>query len=165
MARAAKASAASQGKPAVMTPNAKGGAAPKSAKANAPAPAPVLAKAARSTAPLPVPAAKAAKSKASVSPPPPTKAVTVTLKHLAANLSERRGLTKREAETIASELVADLVDQMKAGARVRIAGLGVLEIKDRPARMARNPATGASVQVAASRKVLFRVAKDLKESI
>ena len=54
---------------------------------------------------------------------------------------------------------------MKAGARVRIAGLGVLEVKDRPARMARNPATGASVQVAASRKVLFRVAKNLKESI
>ena len=75
------------------------------------------------------------------------------------------GLSRREAESFAVELIADLVAQITSGARVRIAGLGIFQVKDKPARMARNPATGASVQVAASRKVAFRVAKDLKEAI
>jgi len=38
-------------------------------------------------------------------------------------------------------------------------------VKDRPARMGRNPATGEAVQIAASRKVAFRAAKDLKSTI
>ena len=98
-------------------------------------------------------------------PPPPPKPVTVTLKHLAAGLSERRGLPKRDSEAFATDLIGALLEQVKAGAKVRIAGLGVIEIKDRPARTARNPATGAPVQVEASRKVVFRVAKDLKDAI
>ena len=65
----------------------------------------------------------------------------------------------------AAELVGDLVAQVKAGAKVRIAGLGMLEIRNRPARTARNPATGEPVEVAASRKLVFRAAKELKEAV
>ena len=90
---------------------------------------------------------------------------TITLKHLAAKLSESEGRPRREAESIVTGLFGQLIEQVKAGAKVRIAGLGTIELKDRPARMARNPATGAPVQVAASRKVVFRVAKDLKEAL
>jgi DNA-binding protein HU-beta len=54
---------------------------------------------------------------------------------------------------------------LKAGNRVRLSGLGILEVKDRPARMGRNPATGAAVQIAASKKIAFRVAKELKEAV
>lgn len=103
-----------------------------------------------------------AKTKAASPPPQP---VTVTLKHLAAGLSERRGLPKRDAEALAADLVDDLVAQIKTGAKVRIAGLGVLEIKNRPAWTARNPATGEPVEVAASRKLVFRAAKELKEAV
>jgi len=108
--------------------------------------------------------AKAAPTGAKAAAPPP-KPPTVTLKHLAAGLSERQGLAKRDAEAFAAELVGGLVAQVKAGAKVRIAGLGVLEVRDRPARTARNPATGEPVQVAASRKLVFRAAKELKEAI
>lgn len=108
--------------------------------------------------------AKAAPTGAKAAAPPP-KPPTVTLKHLAAGLSERQGLPKRDAEAFAAELVDGLVAQVKTGAKVRIAGLGVLEIKDRPARTARNPATGEPVQVAASRKLVFRAAKELKEAV
>ena len=108
--------------------------------------------------------AKAAPARAKAAPPPP-KPVTVTLKHLAAGLSERRGLPKRDAEALAAELVGDLVAQIKTGAKVRIAGLGVLEIRNRPARTARNLATGEPVQVAASRKLVFRAAKELKAAV
>ena len=96
---------------------------------------------------------------------PPAKLTTVTLKQLAAGLSESRGLPKRDAESFAAELIGDLVKHVKTGAKVRITGLGVIEIKDRPARTARNPGTGETVSVQASRKVVFRVAKDLKEAV
>jgi len=90
---------------------------------------------------------------------------TVTQKHLAAGLAERHDMQKREAEAIVTEVFARLVDHLKAGERVRIGGLGILEVKDRPARMGRNPATGEAVQIKASRKVAFRAAKELKTAI
>ncbi len=90
---------------------------------------------------------------------------TVTQKHLAAGLAERHDMQKREAETIVTEVFARLVDHLKAGERVRIGGLGIMEVKDRPARMGRNPATGEAVQIKASRKVAFRAAKELKTAI
>ncbi len=90
---------------------------------------------------------------------------TVTLKHLAAGLAERRDMQKREAEAIVTDVFARLVDHLKAGERVRIGGLGIIEVKNRPARMGRNPATGEAVQIKASRKVAFRASKDLKNTI
>jgi DNA-binding protein HU-beta len=46
-----------------------------------------------------------------------------------------------------------------------VSGLGIIEVKDRPARMGRNPATGEAIQIAASKKVAFRAAKELKEAL
>jgi DNA-binding protein HU-beta len=46
-----------------------------------------------------------------------------------------------------------------------MSGLGILEVKDRPARTGRNPGTGAMIEIAASKKVAFRAAKELKEAI
>ena len=54
---------------------------------------------------------------------------------------------------------------LQKGDRLRMSGLGIIEVKDRPARMGRNPATGAAVQIAASKKVAFRAAKELKAAV
>ena len=54
---------------------------------------------------------------------------------------------------------------LKKGNKVRITGLGILQVRNRPARMGRNPATGEAIKIKASKKVAFRVAKDLKEAI
>ena len=54
---------------------------------------------------------------------------------------------------------------LKKGDRIRIAGLGILQVRKRPARMGRNPATGEQIKIKASKKVAFRAAKDLKEAI
>jgi len=89
----------------------------------------------------------------------------VTLKHLAAGFAERHAMQKREAEAIVTDVFARLVDHLKGGERVRIGGLGILEAKERLARMGRNPATGEAVQIKASRKVAFRAAKELKTAI
>ena len=74
-------------------------------------------------------------------------------------------LPKKESETLVGDLFERLVVHLKAGDKLRLSGLGVLEIKHRAARMGRNPATGETIKIAASKKIAFRPAKDLKESI
>jgi DNA-binding protein HU-beta len=54
---------------------------------------------------------------------------------------------------------------VKKGAKVRINGLGILQVKKRAARLGRNPQNGASIKIKASKKLAFRVAKDLKDQI
>ncbi len=91
--------------------------------------------------------------------------VTVTLKHLAAGISEEHGLSKVQAEAVLAGVFEAVAARLKAGERVRIGGFGMIEVKDRPARMGRNPATGEPIQIAASRKLAFRAAKELKAAV
>lgn len=60
---------------------------------------------------------------------------------------------------------SQVVDHLKSGKHVKIGGLGVVEAKSRPARLGRNPATGAAVQIKVSKKIAFRAAKELKDGI
>jgi len=62
-------------------------------------------------------------------------------------------------------MVTMITKHLKRGDKIRIAGLGVLQVRKRPARMGRNPATGEPIKIKASKKVAFRAAKDLKEAI
>ena len=94
-------------------------------------------------------------------PPPPT----VTLKHLAAALAESHEMSKKQAETVLGDLVANIVKHLKKGERIRIGGLGILQVRRRAARMGRNPATGEPIQIKASKKVAFRASKELKEAV
>ena len=114
----------------------------------------------------PVPAA-AKRSEASsahkAAPKPP--AETVTLKTVFERLAEGHQMPKQQAHALATEMVELMTSLLKKGDRVRINGLGILEVKDRPARMGRNPATGESIQIVASKKVAFRVAKELKAAV
>jgi DNA-binding protein HU-beta len=106
------------------------------------------------------PAAKTARAAA-----PKKAAETVTLKAVFERIAEGHGMPKKQAHAIAAELVDMVTGILKNGDRVRMSGLGILEVKDRPARMGRNPATGAAVQIAASKKVAFRAAKELKAAV
>ena len=90
---------------------------------------------------------------------------TVTLKHLAASLAEDNEISKKQAEAILGGLVGDIVKHLKKGERIRIVGLGILQVRKRAARMGRNPATGEAIHIKASKKVAFRAAKELKEAV
>ena len=125
----------------------------------------VKSKAAPAAKSPPKAAAKPAAAKASPAPAKPAAPATVTLKQLSAGLAERSGMGKKEADSLLADLFGDVVDHLKAGERVRIGGLGIIEVKNRPARMGRNPATGAAIQIKASKKIAFRAAKELKEAI
>ncbi len=100
-------------------------------------------------------------------PPPakPTPVATLTLKQLAAEVAGQQQIEKRDAEEILSGLVGILVQHLKSGDRLRLNGLGILEVKDRPERAGRNPATGEAITIKASKKIAFRPAKELKEAI
>ena len=62
------------------------------------------------------------------------------------------------------DMVTTVTKHLKRGARIRIGGLGILQVRKRPARMGHNPATGEAIKIKASKKVAFRAAKDLKRS-
>jgi len=90
---------------------------------------------------------------------------TVTLKHLAADLSESHEMSKKQTEAVLGDLVGLVAKHLKKGDRIRIGGLGILVVRKRAARMGRNPATGEPIQIKASKKVAFRAAKELKEAV
>ncbi|KQZ00956.1 MAG: HU family DNA-binding protein [Proteobacteria bacterium] len=90
---------------------------------------------------------------------------TVTLKHLAAALAESHEMSKKQAETVLGDFVGSIVKHLKKGERIRIGGLGILQVRKRAARIGRNPATGEQIQIKASKKVAFRAAKELKEAV
>ena len=75
------------------------------------------------------------------------------------------GGTKVQAEEIVDGLFGSIVDTLKKGGEVSIAGFGIFSVKDRAARMARNPKTGEQVKVAATKVPKFRAAKALKDAV
>jgi DNA-binding protein HU-beta len=90
---------------------------------------------------------------------------TITLKHLAAAIAEQQELSKKQAEAILTDLVTMITTHLKKGERIRIVGLGILQVRKRAARMGRNPATGEQIEIKASKKVAFRASKELKEAV
>ena len=64
-----------------------------------------------------------------------------------------------------TDMVSLVVKHLKKGDRIRIGGLGILQVRKRAARMGRNQATGEAIKIKASKKVAFRAAKELKEAV
>jgi DNA-binding protein HU-beta len=95
----------------------------------------------------------------------PAKVVTVTMRDLGTALAEAHELPKKQGLELLTQTVEMITKHLKKGSRVRLAGLGILQVRKRPARMGRNPATGEAIKIKASKKVAFRAAKELKESI
>ena len=91
--------------------------------------------------------------------------VTVSLKQMAAQLAERHDLSKKQTEAVLADLVTLTARHLKKGERLRLTGLGILQVRHRAARMGRNPATGEAIKIKASKKIAFRPAKELKEAI
>ena len=75
------------------------------------------------------------------------------------------GGTKADAERAVETVIDSIVAGLKKGDEVSLAGLGIFATKMRAARTARNPRTGASVQVPSMRVPKFRAAKALKDAV
>ncbi|MEP7030465.1 MAG: HU family DNA-binding protein [Pseudolabrys sp.] len=98
-------------------------------------------------------------------PAKPKASKPITTKHLAYTLADQHQLTKKQGTQMLEDLVGLITKHLKKGERVKIAGLGILQVRKRAARMGRNPATGEAIKIKASRKVAFRATKELKMAI
>ncbi len=93
------------------------------------------------------------------------KIVTVALTKIAADMAEKHEMSKKATAGLLSDFVDSVVKHLKKGAKVRVTGLGIFQVKKRPARLGRNPLTGEQIKIKASKKLAFRAAKEVKESI
>ena len=74
-------------------------------------------------------------------------------------------MSKKGMGELLGNFVELVVKNLKKGNKVRITGLGIFQVKKRPARLGRNPLTGEQIKIKASKKLAFRAAKEVKESI
>jgi DNA-binding protein HU-beta len=93
------------------------------------------------------------------------KIVTVPLSKLAAELAEKHELSKKAVTTLLGDFVDLTVKNLKKGHKIRVTGLGIFQVRKRPARLGRNPATGEQIKIKASKKLAFRAAKEVKDAI
>jgi DNA-binding protein HU-beta len=75
------------------------------------------------------------------------------------------GIDKRTARKAVDAVLSGIVEAARKGEDVSLAGFGKFSVKDSPARQGRNPATGEAIEIAASRKLAFAAAKQVKEAI
>lgn len=75
------------------------------------------------------------------------------------------GSTKADAERAVETFIDSVTQALAKGDEVSVAGLGIFVTKARPARQGRNPRTGESIRIAATRTPKFRPAKALKDAV
>jgi DNA-binding protein HU-beta len=75
------------------------------------------------------------------------------------------GLTKKQAAEAFDAIFDTISGHLENGDRVAITGFGSFSVTERAARQGRNPATGETIQIPASKNVRFKPGKDLKESV
>ena len=81
------------------------------------------------------------------------------------HVATKTGLDQPAAKTAVDTVFAAIVDAAKKGEEVNLPGFGKFKVKDSPARQGRNPGTGATIEIAASRKLGFAPAKQLKDAL
>lgn len=135
----------------------------KSAPAKAAGTAGVVAK--RSTKATALKASPKATPKAAKKSAGTSAGAILTLRHIAEQLSEAHEFPKRQANEMLMQVIEMIAKSLKKGGKIRLTGLGILQVRKRAARMGRNPQTGEPIKIMASRKIAFRPAKELKEAV
>ena len=84
---------------------------------------------------------------------------------LTAAVVAKTGMTKKDADKALTAVLDAISESLQAGAKVQIVGFGSFEVKDRPARVARNPRTGEEIKIEASKAPVFKAGKALKDIV
>jgi DNA-binding protein HU-beta len=88
-----------------------------------------------------------------------------TTAEIADKIVAEQNLTKTQAKAIVESVFKQISDAARSGAETSIPGFGKFKVKDTPAREGRNPATGATIKIAASKKLTFAPAKAVKDAL
>lgn len=84
---------------------------------------------------------------------------------LIAAVAAETGLTKKDSELAVNAFVNQVTEALKKGDKVSIVGFGSFEVKQRNARVGRNPKTKETINIPASKAPAFKAGKQFKESI
>lgn len=84
---------------------------------------------------------------------------------LAEVIAAGNGLTKTDARKVVDAVFAAIADAAAKGDEISLSGFGKFKIKETAAREGRNPSTGATIQIAASKKLGFAPAKAIKDKL
>ena len=84
---------------------------------------------------------------------------------LIAAVAEKSGLSRKDSEKAVSATLEAITAELAEGRKIQLVGFGAFEVKERPARMGRNPKTGEPMEIAASRAPQFKPGKALKDAI
>ena len=84
---------------------------------------------------------------------------------LIATVAEVAGLSKKDSEKAVNATFTAITEALEAGEKVSLVGFGAFDVKERAARMGRNPRTKEEVEIPASRVPQFKAGKALKDSV
>ncbi|NLT40388.1 MAG: HU family DNA-binding protein [Clostridiales bacterium] len=79
--------------------------------------------------------------------------------------AEKTGVSQKDADKIISAAIDTIVEELASGGKVQLVGFGAFEIKERAARIGRNPQTKQAIEIPASRTPVFKAGKRLKEAV
>jgi DNA-binding protein HU-beta len=89
----------------------------------------------------------------------------MTKAELISQMAATANLTKAETEKTLNALISILTSSLQTEGELSISGFGVFSVSERSERIGRNPQTGETIQIAASKTVKFKPGKALKESV
>ena len=84
---------------------------------------------------------------------------------LVAAVAEKTGMSKKDSEKAVNAAFDSITEALVAGEKVQLVGVGAFEVKERSARIGRNPKTKESIEIPASRVASFKVGKALKDAV
>lgn len=89
----------------------------------------------------------------------------MTRRDLAAKIAEKKGLRQSDVKVVVDELLKEISQALANGEKIELRDFGVFKVKERKARLGRNPKTGEAVSVPARKVVHFKVGKELKNLV
>lgn len=89
----------------------------------------------------------------------------MTKTELIASVAEKTGLKKKDAEAAVAAVLTAVEEKLAAGEKVQLVGFGTFEVKVRPERDGRNPSTGETIKIAASKRPVFTAGKALRDKV
>lgn len=84
---------------------------------------------------------------------------------LVAAIAEKTGLSKKDSEKAVKAFTEVVSEELKKGEKIQLVGFGTFEVVDRPAREGRNPRTGETMPIPASKAPKFKAGKALKDAV
>lgn len=84
---------------------------------------------------------------------------------LADRVAAEHDLSKAQAKAIIESALKGITEAAAAGDEISLAGFGKFKVQSRPEREGRNPQTGATMTIAASKKLVFQPAKNVKDAL